>query len=208
MLATQGLSYAYESAEPLQFPDIRCQAGEHRLLLGQSGSGKSTLLHLLAGLRSPRTGTVQVGETVMSDLPLAKRDRFRGKHIGVIFQQSHFVRALNVRDNLALAQSLAGLKPDERRIRELLDHLNVGHKLHARPDQLSVGEQQRVAIARAIVNRPDLILADEPTSALDDANTEQVLELLRANARHVNAVLLIVTHDNRLKASFDQHILL
>ncbi|MCB0638960.1 MAG: ABC transporter ATP-binding protein [Lewinella sp.] len=206
MLATSGLSYAYGSAEPLHFPDFTCQAGEHWLLLGQSGSGKTTLLQLLAGLRSPRSGSIIVGETEMNKLARHTLDLFRGKHIGVIFQQSHFVRALTVRDNLALAQSLAGLKPNNERIEELLGHLNLSHKLHAHPSRLSVGEQQRVAIARAIINRPDVILADEPTSALDDRNTEQVLRLLREQAAAVNAVLLIVTHDNRLKQSFDQQI--
>jgi ABC-type lipoprotein export system ATPase subunit len=206
MLSTKDLSFAYGSTAPLAFPDMECQAGEHWLILGQSGSGKTTLLHLLGGLRSPKSGSVKIGDTVMNQLPKSQRDRFRGKHIGIIFQQAHFVRSLTVAQNLRLAQTLAGLKPSEERINALLEQLNVGHKLNAMTSQLSVGEQQRVAIARAIINQPAVILADEPTSALDDQNTEQVVELLKTQAAAVDAVLMIVTHDNRLTQQFDKQI--
>ena len=88
----------------------------------------------------------------------------------------------------------------------MLERLNVGHKLNARPDRLSQGEQQRVAIARALVNSPKVILADEPTSALDDVNTEEVIQLLEEQAKAVNATLLVVTHDGRLKDRFSNKI--
>lgn len=206
MLSTKDLSFAYGSAAPLAFPDMECRAGEHWLILGQSGSGKTTLLHLLGGLRSPKSGSVVIGDTMMNKLPKSQLDRFRGKHIGIIFQQAHFVRSLTVAQNLRLAQKLAGLKPSDKRIKTLLDQLNVGHKFNALTSRLSVGEQQRVAIARAIVNQPAVILADEPTSALDDENTEQVVELLKTQAAAVDAVLMIVTHDNRLTQQFDKQI--
>ena len=208
MLSTHNVSFAFDSAEgtSLKFPDFTCQTGEHWLLLGQSGSGKTTLLHLLAGLRTPQSGEIRVNDTVLNQLSGAKLDQFRGKEIGVIFQQSHFLRALTVEENLALARQLVGLPPDASKIKGLLERLNIGHKLNALPSELSVGEQQRVAIARALVNDPTIILADEPTSALDDKNTEQVVALLKAQAQAANATLLVVTHDNRLKNIFDQQI--
>lgn len=206
MLVTKYLKFSYTPNEHLTFPDITCKAGEHWLLLGQSGSGKTTLLHLLAGLRTPKAGSVIIADTIINELTASKLDRFRGKHIGIVFQQSHFVRSLTVQENLALAQQLAGVKVDYLRIRSILEQLNVYHKLHNKPDELSVGEQQRVAIARAIINQPSIILADEPTSALDDTNTAQVLQLLKEQATLVNAVLMIVTHDNRLKTQFDKQI--
>ncbi|MDV7392395.1 ATP-binding cassette domain-containing protein, partial [Arthrospira platensis SPKY1] len=92
------------------------------------------------------------------------------------------------------------------RIRLLLDQLGLAEKLHAKPDALSQGEQQRVAIARAIINRPAVILADEPTSALDDGNTAEVIRLLEEEARMVDATLLVVTHDTRLKTHFPHQI--
>ena len=206
MLKTSGLKFSYTSDEHLAFPDITCNAGEHWLLLGQSGSGKTTLLHLLAGLRTPKEGKISIDNTIINELSAAQLDLFRGKHIGIVFQQSHFVRSLTVQENLALAQRLAGVKVNYNRITTILETLNIAHKLKDKPENLSVGEQQRVAIARAIINQPSIILADEPTSALDDINTTQVLELLKEQATAVNAILLIVTHDNRLKTQFDKQI--
>jgi putative ABC transport system ATP-binding protein len=206
MLRTENLGYAYDSQTRLNFPDIQCQTGEHWLLLGNSGCGKTTLLHLLGGLLTPKDGQVMIGDTALNKLSGAKRDQFRGQNIGIIFQKSHFVRALTVGENLALAQQLAGKKVDKKRIQNLLDRLNIGHKLNAKTSSLSQGEQQRVAIARALINQPKVILADEPTSALDDKNTEEVIQLLEESAREVNATLLVVTHDGRLKNRFKNSI--
>ncbi len=206
MLSTEQLTYTYDGQNSLAFPDIKCGKGEHWLLLGQSGSGKTTLLHLLGGMRTPKSGKVKVGDTVMNTLPTSQLDTFRGQNIGIIFQESHFVRSLNVEENLLLAQQLAGAKADRSRIKMLLERLNIGHKINAKTSDLSVGEQQRVAIARALVNQPKVILADEPTSALDDQNTSEVLKLLREQAQVAEATLLIVTHDNRLKTEFEQRI--
>ena len=199
MLRAQNLSYAHAPGVALTFPDLLCEAGQHWLLLGQSGSGKTTFLQLVAGMLKPKTGTIQVGDTQLEELSGAALDRFRGRNIGMVFQRSHFVAALTVRENLLLAQSLAGVPTDERRITAYLQQLGIGDKLDRLPHRLSQGEQQRVAIARALVNDPLLILADEPTSALDDRNAEEVIRLLQLSARSTNAILLIVTHDNRLK---------
>ena len=208
MLLTENLGYRYRNGPALRFPDLRCAAGEHWLLLGPSGSGKTTWLQLLAGLRTPTAGRVVLNDTALSGLSGAALDRFRGRQIGIIYQQPHFVRSLRVGENLALARRLAGLPADGERIQQLLDRLDIGHKLRARTDQLSVGEQQRVAIARALVNAPGLILADEPTSALDDANATRVSHLLREVAESAGAILVIVTHDARLRQQFDRQVLL
>lgn len=206
MLNAQQLQYSYDGKQVLRFPDIACASGEHWLLLGQSGCGKTTLLHLLGGLLAPRSGSIQVARTDFARLSAAQLDAFRGQHIGIIFQKSHFARALSVEENLLLAQQLAGLRPDRQRAAELLRHLDIGHKMKSRTDRLSQGEQQRVAIARAVINRPKLILADEPTSALDDDNCQEVLALLEREAAQTGATLLIVTHDGRLKEKFTNRI--
>lgn len=208
MLQTNQLQFSYTGAQTLTFPDFTCQKGEQWLLLGQSGSGKTTLLHLLGGLLSPTKGAVKVGDTTLKSLSTAALDKFRGKHIGIIFQKAHFVRSLTVQENLVLAQQLAGVAINKNRIADLLNRLNVGHKLHAKTNELSQGEQQRVAIARAIVNQPTVILADEPTSALDDENCEEVIQLLEEQAAAVGATLLVVTHDGRLKERFEKQILI
>lgn len=208
MLISTQLAFSYRDQKTIHFPDIQCRRGEQWLLLGQSGSGKTTLLHLLGGLRTAKQGTVKVDDTDLSQLSGSALDRFRGRHIGIVFQQAHFVKSLNVLENLMLAQQLAGLSPSQARVEELLQRLHLDHKLKASTNNLSQGEQQRVAIARALVNKPGLILADEPTSALDDQNCEEVVQLLEDQARQENAALLIVTHDGRLKERFERQIVL
>lgn len=206
MLITHRLSFTYDKNALMHFPDIRCEKGSKWLLLGESGTGKTTLLHLLGGLRSPMEGYVEVEGVRLNELPVYEQDRFRGQNIGIIFQTSHFIRSLKVGENLALAQKLAGVKIDKHRTLDLLDRLGIGHKYDQYTRQLSQGEQQRVAIARALINQPKVILADEPTSALDDQNTQEVIALLEEQATAVNATLLVVTHDARLKDHFKNQI--
>jgi putative ABC transport system ATP-binding protein len=206
MLQTKALSYSYDNQNTIDFPDINYQKGEHWLLLGQSGTGKTTLLHLLGGLRKTQQGEVSVAGQNLKQLSADKLDAFRGQNIGIVFQQSHFVSSLSVEQNLLLAQYLAGKKQDKQRVFDLLESLNLKHKLKSKPSELSQGEQQRVAIARALVNQPKVILADEPTSALDDDNCNEVIKLLEAQADAVDAALLIVTHDQRLKDYFKNQI--
>lgn len=208
MLATKQLQFSYTRNQVMNFPDFSLQKGEHWLLLGQSGSGKTTLLHLLGGLLSPTSGSIQIGNTELGQLRASALDQFRGKNIGIVFQKSHFVRALTIGENLALAQQLAGLKPNRERIVELLERLNIGDKFRLKPDRLSIGEQQRAAIARALVNQAPIILADEPTSALDDHNATEVIDLLEEQAKALGSTLLVVTHDKRLKDRFPNQIAL
>ncbi len=208
MLQTRQLEFSYDGNMQFHFPDFSCASKESWLLLGQSGSGKTTLLHLLGGMLTPKKGQIIVNEQDITKLSSSQLDRFRGQHIGIIFQKSHFVKALTVEENLVLAQQLARLSIDRNRVQSLLDRLNVGHKLKSKPDNLSIGEQQRVAIARAIINKPTIILADEPTSALDDHNCTEVIALLEEEAHKAGATLLVVTHDNRLKTKFSNQILL
>jgi putative ABC transport system ATP-binding protein len=132
----------------------------------------------------------------------ARLDRFRGATIGVVFQQLRLVRALTVTQNLLLALSLAGHRPDRPRIAGLLERLGLSHRADALSWTLSQGEAQRAAVARAVVARPRLLLADEPTSALDDRSAEAVADLLAAEAAAGDAALLVVTHDQRLKDRF------
>lgn len=199
MLKTENLHFAYNSQQTFQFPNLSCEAGQELLILGQSGCGKTTLLHLLGGLLRPSSGSIALGDVQYQNLSATELDHVRGQRIGIVFQQSHLLKALTVEENLLTAQYLAQKPQDRQAIAELLQTLNLGHKLHERPASLSLGEQQRVAIARALINRPQLILADEPTSSLDDVNCREVIELLRAQSQRYQAALVIVTHDARLK---------
>ncbi len=162
------------------------------------------MLQLLAGLRRPASGDVIINGQSLGALSGTALDEFRGKHIGMIFQTAHFVRALTVAENLRLAQQLSGKAFAASRMYGLLEQLDLQHKANALPGKLSVGQQQRVAIARALINEPAVLFADEPTSALDDENTAQVVSLLTEQAKMVGATLLIVTHDNRLTSLIPQ----
>jgi len=206
MLQTSDLSFAYSAQTAFRFPNLFCAAGDALLITGGSGKGKTTLLHLLGGLLPPGSGSIHINGTDLVRLSARKLDHFRGQHIGLIYQRSHFVAALSVLDNLLLAPYLSGRKPNKQRAMELLQQLDIAEQAEKRPDQLSLGQQQRVSIARALINLPALILADEPTSSLDDENTQLVADLLKQQAAAVNAALLIVTHDQRLKTQFPHSI--
>ncbi len=208
MLKTENLSFAYQGENKLSFPDINCGAGQNWLLIGPSGCGKTTLLHLIGGLRKPQNGKVHIANKDISTLSSSQLDLFRGQNVGIVFQQSHFVKALTVEENLMLAQQLARKPISKDRIDTLLKRLKLEHKKNSKPDRLSVGEQQRVAIVRALLNKPKVILADEPTSALDDNNCQEVITLLKAAAEEEKATLIVVTHDNRLKELFPNQIIL
>ena len=208
MLNFSGVTFSYDTGLNFSFPDFSCDSSEHMLILGESGTGKSTLLHVLAGLLSPKSGQINLGDTRMDQLSSQQLDKFRGENIGIIFQSAHFVNSLNVIDNLILPHYLTGRSVDREKAMTILKRLNLGHKALSRTNNLSVGEQQRVAIARALVNDPKLILADEPTSALDDKNAFEVIDLLEQQARLSQAALIIVTHDQRLKDRFSKRITL
>ena len=208
MIDVRGLTFQYPSGPGFTFPDVACAPGEHLLVLGQSGKGKTTLLHLLAGMIRPSAGSIRIQNTDITQLDNRALDKFRGQHIGIIFQTAHFVDSISVLDNLMLSPFLSGKKTTQSEALQVLERLNVGHKAAQKPASLSVGEQQRCAIARAVFHKPTVILADEPTSALDDQNAEQVIQMLEEQARQTGAALIIVTHDKRLKDRFQKQITL
>lgn len=208
MINVQHLTYSYDPEKPIRFPDFRVNAGSQCLLLGESGSGKTTLLHLIGGLLSAQHGSIQIDETDLTLLSESGRDKFRGKHLGFIFQKNHLISALSVKKNLLLAPFLSGIKQNEQRVSEVLQALGLTEKADVSIHKLSQGQAQRVAIARAVLNRPSVILADEPTSALDDKNCERVIDLLLDVAKHNQSTLLIATHDQRLKSKIPQHVVL
>ncbi len=168
------------------------------LVLGKSGSGKTTLLNLLAGLLQPQGGEVMLAGQNLATMKGQDLDLFRGKEIGIIFQKPHLLAALNVKENLQMAHFFG--KKKGQNIEQLLTELGLGKKANSSIMTLSEGEAQRVSIARALANSPKLILADEPTSSLDDENTEKVIQLLKTQAAKIGAALIIVTHDQRVKA--------
>lgn len=198
--------HQYDSKTKIPLPSLNLEQGEDLLISGQSGSGKSTLLHVLAGLLRPTQGSLTIQDTDLYSLKESKRDRFRGKYIGIVLQQIHLVDALTVQKNLELAQYMAGAKVDPSKIKQICSELEIDDKLDSYIDELSQGQRQRVAIARAVVNQPVLLLADEPTSSLDDERAETVIQLLKTQAKRCKATLIISTHDQRVKNHFSNVI--
>lgn len=174
--------------------------GEVVGLLGPSGSGKTTLLQCLGAVIDPTAGRIELnGETIfddgwkINDLRALRRDK-----IGFVFQAAYLIPFLSVLDNVALLPMLAGKSNAAARSRamELLTILEVEHRSHAKPSELSGGEQQRVAIARAMANQPPFILADEPTAPLDSERSLIVMKLLARLAQQYNTAIMVVTHDD------------
>ncbi|WP_419802844.1 ABC transporter ATP-binding protein [Mucilaginibacter sp.] len=202
MLRVQSVWHQYNGQPPLQFQNWAVNQGEQWLLLGNSGSGKTTLMHIITGLLKPTAGDIIIGDQLVYGLPAAKLDAFRGRNIGIVFQQPHLISSLTVTENLLIAQHFAGLPQDKKRIEEVLVSLNMADKRSIKPQQLSQGQMQRIAIARAVINKPALLVADEPTSSLDDVNTKAVLDLLIQQSELNHATLIIATHDHRVKEKF------
>lgn len=206
MIQLKDSVHHYNSNTVVPLPDLQIEKGDHLLILGLSGSGKSTLLHILAGLLRPTRGSFLIDDTDIYSLTESRRDQFRGRHIGVIFQQMHLINTLTVKENLNLAQYMAGQKVDESKVIRICGELDISEKINSYTDELSQGQKQRVSIARAVMNDPLLLLADEPTSSLDDIRSGEVLSLLRTQAKRTGATLIISTHDQRVKDQFPDRV--
>jgi ABC-type lipoprotein export system ATPase subunit len=206
VIAVRGLAHRYGTLEALRLSEWKVAQGERWLVLGPSGCGKSTLLHILAGLVRPTEGEVDVAGEKLRRLDGGRLDRWRATTVGIVLQALHLIKHLSVRDNLRLAQYMARVPQDDRRIDDTLAALGVAEKSARRPSELSQGEQQRVALARAVVNRPKLLLADEPTANLDDAAAAKVVELLSEQAARHGATLIVATHDARVKGKFRERL--
>ena len=210
-IALRNVIYRYPKsiAPVLDIDSWEVEHGELVFIHGLSGSGKSTLLNLLTGILVANSGDVQVLEQSIADLRSVKRDEFRAKNIGVVFQQFNLFPYLSVIENIKLAVYFSGIGHDvfQERCQELFSCLNLDLALmESRADMLSVGQQQRVAIARALINRPKLLIVDEPTSALDNEAKHGFMTMLVRLAKESQTTLIFVSHDETLMPFFSQQV--
>ncbi len=186
--------------------DITLQPGEMTLIKGPSGSGKSTMIAALGGLQAPDAGTVTVDGQDIWSLPQSGIDTFRRQRCGFVFQSVGLFPSLTAHEQVVLPLEYMGFdsKYARRRADDMLAEVGLSKRRNARPAQMSGGENQRVAIARMLAKDPKLIFADEPTSALDSANGQIVAELLHRSAKLHDAMVMCVTHDDRLRGHADR----
>lgn len=209
MLLLESVAHSYGARPVLAAQSFELGRGEHCALVGPSGSGKSTLLHILAGIQPPSSGRIALeDEDLYPTVP--RSSAWCARRIGLVPQKLHLLSALTALDNVILAQFLAGSPTNAAAAaaRAVLQALGFTSQLQLRPAALSVGEQQRVAIARAVVNRPQLLLADEPTSSLDDSNAQLAIDLLFDSAARAGALLIVATHDARIRSRFARQVTL
>jgi len=208
MLKTVAVTFSYTKESSFNFPDIELSDSQSLLILGKSGIGKTTLLHLLAGILSPDNGNIFINDTNITGISRKKLDAFRGKHIGIVFQNTIAISSLTVYENLQARLYYSGISKQNEAIETILEQLDLVSVKKQKPNTLSTGQLQRLGIALGVIHKPAIILADEPTSSLDDENCELVIDLLKSQAKKSDANLIIITHDHRIKNSFTNTIVL
>ena len=191
----------YVALENINF---EAESGQLILVVGPSGSGKTTFLTIAGGLQTPTNGDVKINDSTINSLSKKQQTKLRLEKIGFILQSYNLVPFLTVEEQFKFVDKLKKQNLTEQKLHELLSDLGLLELLKKYPNQLSGGQKQRVAIARALYTDPDYILADEPTAELDTDRSMKVIELLRDLAHKRNKIIIVVTHDLRLKDMADK----
>ena len=210
ILRVQDLTKIYGSGTArvaaLQNVSFEVKQGEFVAIVGPSGSGKSTLLHMIGGVDTPTSGTVEVDGTDLASLDESRLAVFRRRQIGLVYQFYNLIPVLTVEENITLPLLLDRRKADRAQLEQLLRTLGLEARRKALPHQLSGGQQQRVSIGRAVITSPALLLADEPTGNLDSKNSAEILSLLKNYHRRHGQTLLLITHDREIALQADRII--
>lgn len=206
-LQLEGIEKSYGSGEArvrvLKGISLEAEKGELCVLLGPSGSGKSTLLNIIGGIETADYGDVSIGGEKIRDMKEAALTRYRRRHLGYVFQQYNLIPNLTVRENIEVG---AYLSDHPLEMDPLLETLGLAEHQDKIPSQLSGGQQQRTAIGRAIVKNPDILLCDEPTGALDYQTSKDILQLIEEVNQKYHSTVVMVTHNDAIKAMADQVI--
>jgi ABC-type lipoprotein export system ATPase subunit len=208
ILVGTNLSKRFDNLEVVKNVSLRIQKGEFVSLVGKSGCGKTTLLSLLSGLEQPTSGKVVLHDKEITSASEDELALFRRAHIGFIFQSFNLIPTLSAWENVALPLFPIKMTSDDRRKRaiELLQQMEMGHRIEHLPAALSGGEKQRVAIARALVNHPEIVFADEPTGNLDSTTGAAIMVILNELHKKQGMTMLMVTHAEELAETADRLI--
>jgi ABC-type lipoprotein export system ATPase subunit len=208
ILSGADLSKKYGELEVVKGVSISVAAGEFICLVGKSGCGKTTLLSLLSGLEHPTKGKVFLDGKEITGASEDDLALFRRENVGFIFQSFNLIPTLSAWENVALPLFPVKMTGEERKRRatELLEQMELGHRMEHLPSALSGGEKQRVAIARALINKPKIIFADEPTGNLDSSTGDAIMEILNRLHKKEGVAILMVTHEAELAKTADRLI--
>ena len=213
-LELQDISMKFRSGdgviEVLKNVNFSISSGESVALVGQSGSGKSTLLQIAALLERPTAGKVMINNVDTSNISEENRTKVRGDNLGFVYQFHNLLPEFSALENVMIPQLIRKVpkKEAQRKATELLEQVELSHRMQQSPSSLSGGERQRVAIARALVNDPGIVIADEPTGNLDPLNAETVFDLFLTIAEKRNTAIFMATHNVDLAKKLSRTILL
>lgn len=180
--------------------------GEFVAIVGASGSGKSTLMHLIGGVDRPTSGSVIIDGKEIFKQNESELAVFRRRNIGLIYQFYNLIPTLTAEENIMLPCLLDNRKPDDNKLRIILETIGLTDRAKHLPSELSGGQQQRVSVGRALINDPVLILADEPTGNLDSKSSREIIDLLKLSNKRYNQTLLVITHDEKIAIQADRVI--
>jgi putative ABC transport system ATP-binding protein len=207
-----GLSKVYGEGDAavraLDGVSVEFERARYTAIMGPSGSGKSTLLHCMAGLDTPTSGQVFIGDVDLTMLSEKALTLLRRRSIGFVFQAYNLVPTLTAAENITLPLDIAGEKPDSAWFDQVVDTVGIRDRLSHRPAELSGGQQQRVAGARALVSRPEIVFADEPTGNLDSRSGHEILGFLRSAVNEHGQTIVMVTHDASAASFADRIVFL
>lgn len=200
MIRAENIHKSYEDVQVLKGIDIVIPEGKTVAIMGKSGAGKSTLLTILGTLDDPDQGKVFIDNQLISGLKNKELAKLRNEKIGFVFQFHHLLNEFSALENVAIPAMVHSENKNVafEKAKELLDYLELGHRLEHKPHEMSGGEQQRVAFARALVNNPKVVFADEPTGNLDRGTSDEVHRLIQKLKAELNQTFVIVTHDTFL----------
>ena len=198
MFICEDISFDIDGQKLFTNINLNLKPQKDLLITGPSGVGKTTLLSILCGLQKPTNGSIIYNDINLYNLAEDEIDNFRGKNLGIVFQNFNLINSFTVKQNLEIAANAIGNKSSDQYF-NLLDRIGLADKSHIKVANLSIGEKQRLAVARAFVGEPQWIFCDEPTSSLDDKNANIIANLIKEESLRCKASLVLITHDSRIQ---------
>ena len=199
MLICENISFAIDGSKLISDINLKIQPQKDLLITGPSGIGKTSLLSILCGLQKPTQGNVKYNDINLYDMSENKIDDFRGKELGIVFQNFNLINSFTIKQNLDIA-NIVSKQNNNDQLYDLLQRVGLAEKSHLQVSKLSVGEKQRLAVARAFIGKPKWIFCDEPTSSLDNKNTDIIINLIKEESLRCKASLILITHDTRVQS--------